>query len=90
MVMTKSYIKHTHENMYVNLVRVCIRASLRAYFCRIQYSSDPQAFHGLFKYLKNDVLIKDKDGEFFILHFPSTVSISTMSINTDYIYCMNK
>ncbi|PVD31364.1 hypothetical protein C0Q70_06776 [Pomacea canaliculata] len=29
---------------------------------RIQYSSDPQAFHGLFKYLKNDVLIKDKDG----------------------------
>ncbi|KAL8613207.1 hypothetical protein ACOMHN_043016 [Nucella lapillus] len=28
---------------------------------RITYSTDPQAFHGLFKYLKNDMLIKDKD-----------------------------
>ncbi|KAK7505986.1 hypothetical protein BaRGS_00002708 [Batillaria attramentaria] len=29
---------------------------------RITYSTDPKAFHGLFKYLKDDMLIKDKDG----------------------------
>ena len=60
---------------------------------RVSHSTDPNAFHGLFKYLNNDVLIKDKDGNKNSTVIRARVTVSycfTPSLNVDLMMSNTK